>query len=678
MHINDILRIQGVKERDKALRQAFASYHQFPITDDAELTTLIVLLNLSLKRENVDDLCDETKALKLLKDSTHLQHCIKTTEWFHTHNLKYPDARVSKQRLICDSPKLILGIITSAGQPKLFGWSHNSSDINYAKLFNAAFIYRNEKTNLALVLLNKMEPWLLALRHLGASQQKVVNLCNAIRAHANFATSLPDEIHDISKQVRFPWASNYVSITPVVSHSLQVQLHQLAFEGAFRTTKIKHAHPASVGGFVGSLGGHISALYYPPEIRRTKPQTFFDAQEIKLSTGKQLFDESVFFDRYFLNSLEHILYPNGITKKQKQHYKHSALLYLKRCLAIWLSPIFELRDDIEEKKVKMNVAGYHRLTAKLLQTPKSELQALSNELTAEFHRCLQKRTATRKYAFHTRLLSPVNRQLNVILKLLSELDEKAVSADHSYGYLHLSNLHVYNASAMANPYLCSLPSLTALAGFCHDYQRRINQLGENKLQFCEFAWFISEYHAVAGKSLPEPSIPQKDKEISNISRPGVIDSKHCDLTMDLVIKIINIDSTSHISHLSSELFQAGLPSKFAGGSLHPPSLYESARTRWCELYTDMNELYSRLARLPPQGCWVYPYASNITSLNELSVLLKDKPTLKPVSIGYIGLEEPRERNNSIEPLHMYAETAVGLAQCINAIDIRYQGERMSV
>ena len=69
----------------------------------------------------------------------------------------------------------------------------------------------------------------------------------------------------------------------------------------------------------------------------------------------------------------------------------------------------------------------------------------------------------------------------------------------------------------------------------------------------------------------------------------------------------------------------------------------------------------------------YPYPTEITSLDELSKLLKKKPAIKPVSIGYIGLKDPKERNNSIEKNHMYAESCIGVAECVNPIDVRLQG-----
>ena len=630
-----------------------------------------VLLNLTLKRSDIDDLCNVSRAQQLLKDSNHLQHCLRTTEWFHTHNLKYPDPRVSKQRLISESPMLIPSIITSAGLPELFGWANSSSDINYTKLFNSAFVYQGKTQNLAQLLAKDDSSWLQVLYQLGLSTLKVTNLCASVKTTLMMHSNFPAEVDDYSKQLRFPNNQSYIAITPVVSHSLQVRLHQLAFHGAFNTTTIKHAHPASVSSFVGVLGGNVSALYYPPDIRKLKPQTFKQSKIKSHTQAKMFFDNSIIYDRYFIKALNHIIHPDGLTKKQKQNSRHSALKYLKRCLCIWLSPIFDLRDDIENNHIKISKGDLNELAEQLITQPQHELHSLSNELTTEIHKTLQSFHITKKFAYHARLLHPIKQNFVGILKKLAKMKNETSNTNRSTYYLHLSNIHVYDALALANPYLCGIPSLSALAGFCHDYQRRVSKLLSKQLLFSEFAWFISDYSLVTGKQLPEPSIIEKSHETSNVKRPGIIDKKRCDLLMDLVIKIQMPEEQSSLSDSEFSLFQSGLPSRFAGGCLHPPSLYESIN--WCENYSDFNELYTKLARLPRHGCWIYPYPTEITSLDELSELMKTKPSIKPVSIGYIGLEDPNKRNNMIEQYHMYAESCIGVAECVNPIDVRLQG-----
>lgn len=149
IHIQELLNIADHVERDKQLRRYFAPHSADLDVDGAERGTLIVLLNLTLKRDQADDLCDELLARQLLVDENHISHCLHTVRWLHTHNLKYPDSRVRGQRLIVNAPPPIQGIITSAGLPMRLGWAHDSSDINLAKLFSTSFRYHGGTTNLA-------------------------------------------------------------------------------------------------------------------------------------------------------------------------------------------------------------------------------------------------------------------------------------------------------------------------------------------------------------------------------------------------------------------------------------------------------------------------------------------------------------------------------------------------
>ena len=103
-------------------------------------------------------------------------------------------------------------------------------------------------------------------------------------------------------------------------------------------------------------------------------------------------------------------------------------------------------------------------------------------------------------------------------------------------YLHLSGLTVYDASALANPYLCGIPSLSALAGFCHDYERRLQSLIGQSVYFRGLAWYLGRYSPRTGKHLPEPSKSADPKFVSAIRRPGLFDGRYCDLGMDLIIE----------------------------------------------------------------------------------------------------------------------------------------------
>ena len=49
--------------------------------------------------------------------------------------------------------------------------------------------------------------------------------------------------------------------------------------------------------------------------------------------------------------------------------------------------------------------------------------------------------------------------------------------------------------------------------------------------------------------------------------------------------------------------------------------------------------------------------------------------LRPVATGFVFLEEPVERAGSIEGQHVYAESAIGTALCINPVEMRLAGKK---
>lgn len=673
MHLKDLLGIKDYGERDRELRRYFSPYSAVMDVDDAEKMALVVLINLTLKRDRVESLCDEGLAKQLLSDEGHIANCLHTVRWLHTHNLKYPDARVSGERLIIGSPSLISGVISSASLAMSMGWAHDSSDINLAKLFSSSFRYYGDSTNLALQLVAKNKAWMQALIGLGLTQLQIDIWCQQLESHLESGI-VPTKVSPFSKQVRFPYQGHYCSVTPVVSHALLAQLQMMVHERKFRCTYIHHDHPASVGSLVGTLGGKVAVLDYPPPVSPDKNCSFSQARKHRLADGQTLFDRSVFNDHVFIDALKHIISRPGLTRKQQWQLRLSALRYLRRQLAIWLGPIIELRDEVvSHGRGKPSNLPSGGLELELITQPQNMLPELVRQVAGRFHLELQNHSAGRRYAFHPELMAPIKSQILWLFRQLA--DEEEIDEPHpptSCYYLHLSELTVYDASALANPYLCGIPSLSALAGFCHDYERRLQSLIGQSVYFRRMSWFLGRYSRVTGKHVPEPSKLADPKSVSAVRRPGLLDGMYCDLSMDLIIEV-HIPTGGGLSFMAClDLLRAALPARFAGGCLHPPSLYEEHN--WCTIYQDKNALFRVLSRLPRYGCWVYPSDAKPSSLGELSEALSLDCRLRPVATGFVFLEKPVERIGSIENQHVFAESAIGTALCINPVEMRLAGK----
>ncbi|WP_421199361.1 type I-F CRISPR-associated protein Csy2 [Aeromonas enteropelogenes] len=671
MQLREWFNTSDKAERDKALRRAFV-----PFTPDIEIAgdewlALVVLLNLTLKRGQGDELTDKRHAKALLLDQKHLEKCVKQVRWLHSHNLKYPDSRVSHQRLVIASPPQIPGVVTSAGLPMRLGWANNSADINHAKLFCSSFLYHGVTTNLALQLATDVPApaWTTAFRKLGLADSAIAALQSQL-AQLLATSTVPAEVSPYSKQMRFWYQGDYCAITPVVSHGLMSQLHQLIYEKRIPHLIISHDHPASVGSLVGAVGGKIAVLHYPPPVSVEKRRNFSQSRATRINQGDRLFDRTILRDQIFIHALEHLIAPSGLTRRQRKQSHLSALRYLRRQLACWIAPLIEWRDEVEQNQGTLPSIDPSRVEWQVLSCPQSELPSFGIALAESCHLSLQSHPATRRLAFHPRLLMPIKTQLRWLLNKLA-LDESVPPQTATCCYLHLSGLRVYDAVALANPYLCGIPSLSALAGFCHDYERRLTAVLKRSVRLTGVAWYLRDCHLQPAKNLPEPSSPLSAHEVSAIRRPGLIDSKHCDLGMDLVLAL-HVDA-DHPAFSADEqnLLQAAFPSRFAGGCLHPPSLYEGQL--WCNIYTNRGALFSKLSRLPRSGCWVYPHLSQVTDLEDLFETFSTDRRLLPISAGYVFLEPPQLRAGSVEKHHAYAESALGLALCINPVEMRLTG-----
>lgn len=671
MHLRELLDNAVLTERDKALRRGFAPYCPDLDVAGEEYTALVVLLNLTLKRDQMGDLCDELQARQLLLDDKHLARCVGTVRWQHSHNLKYPDSRVSGQRLIMDPPPQIPGVVTSAGlEPKL-GWAHNSADINLAKLFGTSFRHLGVTTNLALQLTRQASVWLEAFARLGMSST-AINELQAQLSHALAAECIPLAVSPYSKQVRFIYQHDYCAITPVVSHTLLASLQALIYQTRCPHLSLEHAHPASLGSLVGAVGGKIAVLHYPPPVGHATHRGFSQSRAQRLAEAKSLFDQSVLYDRIFIDSLDHLISPQGPTRRQRKQQRLSALRYLRRQLAVWLGPIIEWRDEVQQDLAQVEKLLPESLERKILMVQQSAMPELCLEVAARFHLELQSHPVGRRYAYHPDLIGPIKTQLRWLLTKLAEASDATEGRPKEQRcYLHFSGLRVYDAVALANPYLCGLPSLSALAGFTHDYERRLSALLQRKVQIDGVAWYLRHYQLSSAKLLPEPSTPVSVREVSAIRTPGLIDSRYCDLGMDLVLELWFPEDGTAPTTEEQTLLQAAFPSRFAGGCLHPPSLYEGKS--WCNCYEGHSELFNAVSRLPRTGCWVYPYRSDITDLEGLIATLEADSRLRPVSSGYVLLEEPTVRSGSLEGHHAYAESAIGLALCVNPVEMRLGG-----
>jgi len=671
LKFQELLDIDDISERNIVLRRAFTAYTAPMDVTGYEAAALTILLNLTYPRKRVDDLLDKRLAKQTLNTDAHVDACIGEVQWLHTHNLKYPDIRVSKQRLITAPPFSHPHVLSSANCISTLGWSHDSAKVNLAKLFSCHFNWQGRVCCLATLLADAPKEWKEAFQQLGMSVKHFMNLCCRIKASLPSNES-PSRVDKYSIQVRLPYRDGYLAITPVVSHALQAEIQQAAMAKQGRYTNIEFTRPAAVSELSASLGGNVKALNYPPRIENAV-HGLSDSWVLKVQAGQTVLNQGALSQPRFKRALQGLLSKNfELALKQRRQQKVASMRQIRSTLTEWLSPLLEWRLEVEENKINVSeLACIHgSFEYQFLTTQKENLVELLSPMFSLLNTVLSNSNTLQKYAFHQYLMTPLKNSLKWLLGSLSrEANTVIVDEDSQQRYLYLKGIRVFDAQALSNPYCAGIPSLTAVWGMIHNYQRRLNERLGTKLRLTSFSWFIRQYSSVAGKKLPEYGM-QGQKE-NQFRRAGIVDNKHCDLVFDLVVHIDGYEEDLDAIDNSTDAIKASFPATFAGGVMHPPEI--GSVDEWCELYRSDTSLYSKLRRLPVSGKWVMPTRYQMDSLDGVLQLLKLNVALCPVMSGYLMLGSPESRKNSLEPLHCYAEPAIGVVECATAIDIRLQG-----
>ncbi|UTD55088.1 type I-F CRISPR-associated protein Csy2 [Halomonas sp. MS1] len=661
MSLNTLLELDE-PSRSEAIRKAFAPYTPLLEVSEDVNAAILVLLNLSHKRQYAPDLLNKKRATETLKNWQHMESCAQEVQWVHSHNLKHPDTRVAHQRLLVKAEKPSDSVVSSYNSVSRLGWSHNSAAVNKAKLFGTNFIFKGVVYCLATIVSDNEKKWRKEFLNLGMSDGQWTYLQSLFDNYFNENLS-PSYVDRHSVQVTFIYQGKDVSITPVTSHSLlsDIQISRRNKAGSFST--IKHWHPSSVGDLASSLGGNISALNYPPRL----------ISNSCYKSGR--FSESVCVDFHHssLRSQSFILACNGIIEsksllvaKERRDVRRNGIKFLRQSLSEWLSPVSYWRN------IGGEVSGRESNTACLLISALDEdVPGILPEVNKELHSILVRYPQTQSFAYHPDLLIPFKSQLKSLL-IGMKIKEDEAMAEEPYHYLHLKNLHVFDAQALSCPYLVGLPSLLAVWGTVYNYQLRLRKLLKRNIVFEGVAWFLRQYELSSGVKIPTSYLPPT-KPGEAPKRPGLIDMRFCDLRMDLVIRyrLEDGDDTS-LGNDELPMLQSAFPGRFAGGTMQPPPLHEELQ--WCQLHGDEHSLLAAISLLPDEGRWVVDSEKQVQSIDSLVAWLSKHPNHLPAMSGYQLLEEPCYRPGSHRELHAYAEPLVGLTETLSPASVRLNGK----
>ncbi|WP_318433837.1 type I-F CRISPR-associated protein Csy2 [Photobacterium leiognathi] len=666
--LSDLLAIEDEAVKQVTLKKMFMPYTEDVCVDGCEKEALTILLNLSSSHQSdrFSDWLDVARAKRHLKAAENLEASIGEIKWFHTHNLKFPDCRVKDQRIVAQPLTTTEVFISSGVLEQRLGWAHNSAVYRHTLWLLNPFCWQSHPLCILSLIQQESPIWLELLKEFGLDAKSLARLKHTIEKQIP-DNHFPESVSTYSKQLRFPWGDDYVSVTPVVSHVIQSELE---VRSRSRESKLRFAssllpNSASIGSLCGSLGGHMKVLNYPLGVKPAQGRTLPDSRK----KSGHYFDEYQVTNAKFCQVLNHLigLEPSK-TQKQRESARKVRSEILRKQIALWMLPLIELRDIVDADPNQQQLEHNDTLAQAFLAVPESDLVSLASEFNHRLHLTFQNNKYAAKYAFHPKLMQVVKAQIVWILEQLSKSIGNADKVTDEQ-YIYLSAMRVQDAVAMSCPYLCGAPSLTAIWGFMHRYQGEFNKLAncDSLFEFSSFSFYVRSESTKPKAKLTEPNSVTKVRTVSNAKRPTIRSERLTDLEIDLVIRV---HSDSRVSDFKSVL-KTALPVAFAGGALYQPQL--STHIEWLRTFTSRSELFHVIKGLPAYGRWLYPSENQPSDFDELERLITKDTDNLPVSIGYHLLERPTKRCNSITSCHAYAENAIGLAKKVNPIEVRFSG-----
>ena len=673
--IKGLIEIEDVEERNTKLRKTFSAFTCPIDVSGVEKTVLIILLNLTFPKSDKIDLLDKKNAKKTLRDKKHITECINQVAWLHSHNLKYPDARVSKQRIIAKSFPATENTLSSANSVNTLGWSYDSGKVNYAKLFCANFSWHGDIGCLAQFILSQPEEWKVAFQSLGFKVYEFKPLVEQI-ANLYSEEAFPDVVDLYSVKLRFPYKDDYLCITPVVSHSLQSALQQAAYSKKIKFSDIYHEHPAAISELCASQGGHTKVLSYPLQLWRKSHRNFGESKKKESIKGKSAFNDNALLHSAFIRALNSLInLHTNLSYQQRKLAKASAYKVIRRALAWWVAPIIEWRASIEEgsSNVDASYCELPTIVCCLLLNPIDEFESLVGELLEQLFLSFSKFESLNLFYFEPKLLSPLEHSLRYVLKNWREsessIEEEPFETPQCF--ILLQGIRVDECSSMSSMYTEGLPSLMAVWGMMHKFQITLNKLLGTNLVFTSFAWFIERY--VQTSNIPTPEFRKPMKKSHVIKRAGLIAKPSCDMDFNLVIRAVGYNEELELLNENIPLLEAAFPATLARGKMYPTPTHEFSNNVWCQVFDNQYEVFNLISRYPSSGRWVVPCKEPFKTHDEFYSILQNNNFYLPSLIGYQLLERPIERKQSLCRHHAYAEAVLGIIDTRSAVEIRLGG-----
>ncbi|WP_446528864.1 type I-F CRISPR-associated protein Csy2 [Photobacterium swingsii] len=588
------------------LRRAFR-----PLTPPIDISESIsmaitVLVNLTDRVEEQRDLFDKNKCKEKLRNEKWWKACVKTVCYRQSHNVKFPDIRAVgtiRAKPIGELPEYLFS--SSNIDVDNLCYSRDSAGVNKAAFLTSEFIWHSERTCLGLLLADIGHPLWDTLKKLGCYQKtrKVISKQLA---------EIPEYVIDIKlapnylSQITFPdGKGSYISLSPVASQSIQSHCYQALEDHYRRTALTRYSRATNMGALATSCGGAFRMLRSLPFVHRHKHQQLDTRIHWLTRASVKAMNQYLASDKWLL--------PSNKLKLKRQ----------------------EIRKQIEDMIVRW------------LDNQDVELSA--QHLTEYFNDDLSRTNLGSRLAYNVRLTNLIYRIISK-LKNADKVETVVVKEQESDGtrYLLLPSLKVVGASAMHGPFSVGLPSMMAIYGFVHAFERRakVDNFG---FSVDSFAVCVHKAH-IEKRGLTREYVEKvlkDDNGMTVISPPATRDDWQCDLQLSLILKCNG--------QLESEDVVRILPKRLARGNCLI-SISDIKR------FKSFQKLKDAVISTPESsGRWLtLNHDICINRVEDMMSALTDS-NLSLCCVGYHFLESPNEKPFSLRGYpHAFCEVIMAL------------------
>jgi CRISPR-associated protein Csy2 len=241
----------SLKEFNDTAKKLFELNSDLVDVTDQELLCLAILVNLTSKVECRLDNIQNAKTT--LNSDLFWTKFRKVASQLHTHNLKWPDSRVSLKHQI--------RVIPQNGELPEFGWAGNSSDYRIGRMLTSTFLWRGSKHSLVSIWLDDDVIWRKAAYKLGINKASWYSIKKELQELFS-GSHFPEEIDQHTHELLFPYKDNhYLTVTPVASHVDQLLIQSIS---GVPIQTLSFPHPSALGVLCGCMGGHMRFIKQSP------------------------------------------------------------------------------------------------------------------------------------------------------------------------------------------------------------------------------------------------------------------------------------------------------------------------------------------------------------------------------------------------------------------------------